>query len=126
MLVNRRWSWSIAVIVAMIVGSGCSGEDDTASGLPRPTRAFCAAAANYDKVVALKATSLRRHAELTREIALTAPTDIREDARTVWQSFEKLRDGDESVVDNPEVRDAINHVNRRAGQDCGWFRRQGL
>ena len=116
----------LVVIATAMLGAGCSGEDDTASGLPRPTRAFCAAAADYDQVVALKATSLTRHVQLTAEIARTAPADVRKDARIVWHSFEKLRAGDKSVVDNPTVRDAINRVNRRAGQDCGWFRRQGL
>ena len=31
-----------------------------------------------------------------------------------------------AVVDDPAVKSAIQHVNRRAGQDCGWFKRQGL
>jgi len=107
-----------------VVSVGCKQKDDTASDLPRPSRAFCRAAANYDKVVSLKSTTLARHITLTRAIAQTAPKDARHDAEIVWHSFEKLRAGDKSVIDNPEVRAAIEHVNRRAGQDCGWYRRQ--
>lgn len=121
-----RRGTSIAILLSVLaVITGCSGKDDTAPRLSKPTKAFCAAAANYDKVVALKATSLTRHVELTRAIAQTAPKDARADARIVWHAFEKLRDGDQSVVDNPTVENAINHVNRRASQGCGWFRRRG-
>ena len=61
---------------------------------------------------------------LTRAIAQTAPIDARVDATIVWHAFEKLRAGDKSVVDHPKVKAAIEHVNRRAGQDCGWYRRK--
>jgi hypothetical protein len=31
-----------------------------------------------------------------------------------------------SVVDNPKIQDAADRVNRRAGQDCGWYQREGM
>ena len=114
----------LLLAVLSVAAVGCSQKDDTASDLPRPSREFCRAAANYDKVIALKSTTLARHITLTRAIARTAPKDARRDAEIVWRSFVKLRAGDKSVVDNPRVQAAIEHVNRRAGQDCGWYRRK--
>ena len=122
---SRRSLVSVLLLgVLAIAATGCQKKDDTASTLPRPSRAFCKAAADYDKVVGLKSTTLTRHLVLTRAIAQTAPIDARVDAAIVWHAFEKLRAGDKSVVDNPKVKAAIEHVNRRAGQDCGWYRRK--
>jgi hypothetical protein len=120
----RRTLGLLLIVVLSLVAVGCKPKDDTASNLPRPGRAFCQAAANYDKVISLKSTTLARHITLTRAIARTAPKDARRDAAIVWHSFEKLRAGDRSVVDNPKVQAAIEYVNRRAGQDCGWYRRK--
>ncbi len=113
-------------VVAALTLVACSGGDDVASDLPRPTREFCAAAARDDQAVSQQKLTLAQHEKLTHAIAREAPEDARADARIVWKSFVKLRAGDTSVVDNPEVKNAIDHVNRRASQDCGWFRRQGL
>ena len=107
-----------------LVAVGCKQKDDTASNLPRPSRAFCAAAAHYDAAVTSRKVTLDQHVRYTRAIAKTAPADARHDANIVWHSFARLRAGDHRVVDNPEVKAAIEHVNRRAGQDCGWYRRK--
>lgn len=118
-------SVAISLLLAVVaLSAGCQQKDDTQSDLPRPSRAFCAAAAHYDAAVSSKKVSLSQHVRFTRAIAETAPVDARRDAAVVWQSFEKLRAGDKSVVDNPRVKAAIEHVNRRAGQDCGWYRRK--
>ncbi|MBK5288427.1 MAG: hypothetical protein JJE46_08165, partial [Acidimicrobiia bacterium] len=94
------------------------------SDFPRPSRAFCKAAADYDQRVGSPKLTLAQHVKFTRAIARTAPADARKDAELVWHSFVKLEAGDTSVVDNPKVKAAIEHVNRRAGQDCGWYRRK--
>ena len=120
----RRTVGTLLLAALTTIGAGCSQKDDTASNLPRPSRAFCKAAADYDLAVSSGAISLARHVQMTRAIAQAAPTDARADADTVWHSFEKLRAGDKSVVDDPDVKAAIEHVNRRAGQDCGWYRRK--
>ena len=123
---TRPRSVAISLLLAVVAlgTSGCSQKDDTQSNFPRPSRAFCADAAHYDAAVSSKKVSLAQHVRFTRAIAKSAPVDARRDATIVWHSFEKLRAGDRSVVDNPQVKAAIEHVNRRAGQDCGWYRRK--
>lgn len=122
---TRPRSVAISLLLAIVaLSAGCQQKDDTQSDLPRPSRAFCAAAAHYDAAVSSKKVSLSQHVRFTRAIAKTAPVDARRDAAVVWHSFEKLRAGDRSVVDNPRVKAAIERVNRRAGQDCGWYRRK--
>lgn len=123
--------WVIGVVVlatvAAIAGSGRGG-DDVASDLPRPSVAFCRAATKYDDAISGsdRKLSLARHAQMTGAIADAAPKDVKADAVLVHRSFVRLQAGDRSVVDDPDVKSAIQHVNRRAGQDCGWFKRQGL
>ncbi len=125
-MTHRRSTAALVLLVAVALGTtACSQGDDMKSSFPRPSRAFCAAAARYDVAVTSRKVSLAEHVRYTRAIAQSAPVDTRRDATRVWRSFEKLRDGDRSVVDDPQVQAAIEHVNRRAGQDCGWFRRQG-
>ena len=121
-----RRSAPIVLAACALVGAGCSGKDDIQSDFPRPSRAFCRAAARYDEAITTKPISVARHVELSKAMAKTAPADTRADANLVWHSYEKLLAGDRSVVDNPRVTAAIKHVNRRATQDCGWFQRQGL
>jgi hypothetical protein len=124
--------WVIGIValatVAAIAGSNRSG-DDVASNLPRPSAAFCRAATNYDEAISGASAgklTLARHVEMTKAIADSAPKDAKADATLVHASFVRLAAGDRSVVDEPSVKAAIAHVNRRAGQDCGWYRRQGL
>lgn len=128
----KVWVWVVGVVVlatgVAIAGAGSSG-DDVASDLPRPSAAFCRAAGKYDETISGSNStklSLARHAEMTKAIADAAPKDVKADAELVHESFVKLAAGDRSVVDDPDVKDAVAHVNRRAGQDCGWFKREGL
>ncbi|MGZ4795801.1 MAG: hypothetical protein ACXV8T_07900 [Acidimicrobiia bacterium] len=126
----RTALWVIGIVVvatiAAIAGSNNQG-DDVASNLPRPSAAFCKAAQKYDTAVSDKPhLPLARHVELTHAIAVTAPEDAKADATLIWKSFVRLQRGDRTVVDNPRVKTATEHVNWRAGQDCGWYRRQGM
>ena len=63
---------------------------------------------------------------MTKAIAVSAPKDTKADATIVWRSYVKLAAGDRSVVDNPRVKAALDHVNRRATQTCGWFQRDSM
>jgi hypothetical protein len=123
-----RRAAALALVTVLATGglAGCKKTEDAASGLPRPTKEFCKAAARYDQRVQLTKTKLPEHIELVTAIAEHAPKDIAKDADLFLDALKKRRDGDTSVVDNPRVETAVENVLRRAGQDCGWYRREGL
>ena len=106
--------------------AGCRNTDDATSDLPRPSRDFCEAAARYDERVTTARLGISGHIDLVAAIAANAPEDIDRDAQTFLDALQRRRDGDMSVVDDPEIEDAANRVLRRAGQDCGWYQRKGM
>ena len=113
--------------VALLASTGlaaCKSSEDAASNLPRPSEAFCRAAAKYDQRVQL--AKLPEQIQLVASIVKHAPVDIERDAHTFLDALRRRQAGDKSVVDNPRIETAVGHVNRRAGQDCGWYKRQGM
>jgi hypothetical protein len=110
------------LVAASLVAAGAAGcSRDSSSSLPRPSKPFCEAAHRYDVRVEKKA-SLDEQITLVREIADHAPKDIARDADTFLDALERRRDGDMSVVDNPKIEEAVNNVNRRAANDCGFYK----
>jgi hypothetical protein len=117
-------AWVIGLVAIATIATLAQGQPgNDLSTNTRPSRAFCRAAAAYDKATTTRSVPVARHITMTRAIAETAPRDTRTDATLVWRSYQKLASGDRSVVDNPRVKAALDHVNRRATQDCGWFQR---
>lgn len=116
----------LAALTLVAVGAlaGCKSSDSAKSTLPRPSRAFCAAAAKYDQRV--QQAKLGEQIRLVSSIAAHAPVDIAKDAQMFLDALKKRQAGDKSVVDNPRIQTAVDKVNRRAGQDCGWYERQGM
>jgi hypothetical protein len=114
----------VAIATVATLAQGQPGNDLSTNS--RPSRAFCRAAAAYDQATTSGRLPIARHITMTHRIADTAPSDTRADATLVWHSYEKLAAGDRSVVDNTRVKAALDHVNRRATQDCGWFQRDGM
>jgi hypothetical protein len=113
----------VAIATIATLSQGQPGNDLSTNS--RPSRAFCKAAAAYDKATtaSTKKVPLTRHIAMTHAIAKSAPHDTKADATLVWQSYRKLASGDRSVIDNSRVKAALDHVNRRATQTCGWFAR---
>lgn len=118
-------AFAAVALAATVAGlAGCQAKDDTASDLPRPSRAFCAAAARYDERVTTAKLGIRDQIRLVEKIAATAPTDIAKDTQTFLDALQRRAAGDTSVVDRPAIKTAVDNVLRRAGQDCGWYRRR--
>ena len=114
-----------AVSLLAVAGlTGCKETDDAASNLPRPSVAFCQAAGHYDNKI--QSAKLPAQIKMVAKIADHAPKDVSHDAQTFLDALKRRQAGDTSVVDNPKIKDAIDHVNRRAGQDCGWYKRNGM
>lgn len=122
---SRRLALVTLALAAMAVVSGCKEQSDAASDLPRPSKAFCQAAARYDEKVE-RGVEIGEHIELVSAIAAEAPKDVADDAATFLDALKRRRDGDESVVDDDRIERAVDNLNRRAGQDCGWYKREGM
>jgi len=121
---RRSVALTAVVLVAGAALAGCKSSDSAKSSLPRPSAAFCAAAAKYDQRV--QQAKLPEQIRLVTTIADHAPIDIARDAQTFLTALKKREAGDRSVVDNPRIQTAVDNVNRRAGQDCGWYERNGM
>jgi hypothetical protein len=121
---RRSLALATLAVLPLIALAGCKSSEDAASDLPRPSKEFCQAAARYDKRVQL--AKLPEQIKLVSSIAQHAPVDIEQDATTFLDALKRRQSGDESVVDNPRIETAVDNVNRRAGQDCGWFKREGM
>jgi hypothetical protein len=121
---RRPLALAAVALVACIGLAACKSSEDAASDLPRPSKAFCQATAKYDKRVQL--AKLPEQIELVSSIVKHAPADIERDAHTFLDALKRRQAGDTSVVDNPRIETAVGNVNRRAGQDCGWYKRQGM
>jgi len=123
----RRGPAIVLVAAIALAGvAGCKEQSDATSNLPRPSKAFCKAAARYDEHVPTGRLKLSKQIEMVSDIAAHAPKDIENEAQTFLDALKKRQAGDTSVVDNPKVEKAADQVNRRAGQDCGWYQREGM
>lgn len=106
------------VVLGLAAGmlGACSG--DSQSSLPKPSRAFCQAAYDYDTNLAKLQGKPRKQTELVQKLADHAPTDITKDAQLYLDAMKRAIAGDDSVKDNPKVESAVKNVERRAIQGC--------
>jgi hypothetical protein len=110
----------LAAATTLAVGlPACSRDSD--SSLPRPSKPFCEAAHRYDVRVE-KRVAVEEQIRLVQQMADNAPKDIARDTAVFLDALQRVRDGDESVVDNPKIEAAVENVNRRAAQGCDFYR----
>ena len=100
--------------------AACSG--DSGSSLPKPSKAFCQAAYDYDTNIVKLADQPRKQTDLVQKLADHAPKDIAADAQTYLDAMKRAIAGDKSVVDNPKIEEAVRNVERRAANDCGLYK----
>jgi hypothetical protein len=113
----------LLVVVALgVLATACSRGDE-ASSLPTPKPGFCEAAQRYDTRVE-KGAKLDEQITIVEKMERNAPQDVAADTTTFLRSLQKLAAGDESVVDNPKVADAVHNVNRRAINGCEFFKKE--
>jgi hypothetical protein len=112
-----------AVVAVGILGlalAACSG--DSSSSLPTPSKAFCKAAYDYDTNLPKLIGKIDEQTALVQKLADNAPKDIAKDAQIYLDAMKRRADGDTSVVDNPEIKTAVENVNRRAADGCGLYK----
>jgi hypothetical protein len=119
-VVGRRVA-ALAVLL-VVVATACSEDDDPTAHPPEP---FCQAAIALEEFgpVRGRVPELDDQIELVREVAETAPADIQPQAETFLDALERYRDGDDSVIDDAEIQEAVNDVNRYATNGCELFER---
>jgi hypothetical protein len=115
----RRRIVLVALLGLLALGAAALAFGSRAPEPPAPERAFCDAARTYDERV--QTAKLDEQIRLVRAIVDAAPSDVADDAPTCRDALERKAAGDRSVVDDPVVEAAVNRVNRRAAQGCGFF-----
>jgi hypothetical protein len=112
----------VTLVVVVLAVSACSG-----SAKPTASKAFCLAADKYDNEITRQQKKgkidVDRQIELVAELARTAPTSIQADADIFLDSLQRVGD-DPSLKDDPDVREAVDNVNRLANQACGVYDRK--
>jgi hypothetical protein len=105
---------------ALAACSGGSGK----SSLPRPSKAFCQAAYDFDTNAPKLIGKIQQQTDLVQRMADHAPKDIAADAQLYLDAMKRRAAGDTSskTVDNPKVEAAVKNVERRAANDCGLYK----
>jgi hypothetical protein len=115
---------ALALLAVVAVVAGCSREEK-----PPASEAFCRAADRYNTELERQQergkVDTQRQIERVADIAATAPEGIRAEAERFLDALRRV-ETDPSVQDDPEVREAVDAVNRYANQACGVYDRRGL
>lgn len=116
----KRLAVAAVLLVAALVGGACSSEGGNA---PKAPLAFCKAAARYDDRVSRNA-KIDEQIRLVQRMVDTAPAKIKANAQTFVDALRRV-ETDRSAKDDPNVKRAVENVNRYAAQGCGFYERQG-
>ena len=103
-----------------MVAVGCGSEGGNSRTAPL---AFCKAASRFDDRLS-KGAKIDEQIRLVQGMVDTAPTKIRSDAQTFVDALRRVGT-DKSVRDDPNVKRAVDNVNRYAAQGCGFYESQG-
>ena len=130
----RKWWWAAGVFGAVAVVAMTWAGRQSKSDVPPAPKAFCTAAKRYDnelkrQQIAYK-RDLGRQITYVEDIAATAPKKIRADAEVFLQSLHDLqaapnKKAKQALRDDPDIRQAVDRVNRYWNLGCGVFDRQG-
>jgi hypothetical protein len=110
----------VAILIVSFLAGACRSEESSG---PKPSRAFCAAAADYDDRLS-KGAKLDEQIRLVQRMVDAAPAKIQADAQTFVDALRRV-ETDPSVKDDPKIQRAVEKVNRYAAQGCGFYERQG-
>ncbi|MDQ1430245.1 MAG: hypothetical protein QOF40_847, partial [Actinomycetota bacterium] len=89
---------------------------------PRPSKAFCQAAYDYDTNLPKLIGKVDKQTALVEKLAAHAPKDIAKDAQTYLDAMQRRAQGDKSVVDQPHIEEAVKRVERRAADGCDLYK----
>ena len=109
---NRGVRSVLLAIAILALGAACSGGDER--GAPRD---FCESVAAFDEDVAT--ATVEEQQELLEQVVDTAPPEIRPEAETFLEGYERLEAGEDVIPDEDRYRDAAEEVQRFAIEECG-------
>jgi len=121
----RRLTVGLLLVAVSATAAACTSEEK-----PPASRAFCRAADRWNDEIERTAKrgepDIDRQLPLVEDLARTAPKAIADDAEVFADAMRRRANGDTSVVDDPEINEAVDNVNRYANQACGVYDRRGL
>jgi hypothetical protein len=129
----RKWWWAAGVFGAIAVVAMTWAGRQSNSQIPPAPPAFCKAAERYEKELDRQQIAYERDVgrqiSYVEDIAATAPKAVRADAETFLQALRDLeaapdKAAKQALKDDPDIRQAVDNVNRYWNQGCGVFDRQ--
>jgi hypothetical protein len=119
--VPARLLLPLVLVAAAVLAAGCGSEGG--ANTPKASVAFCRAASNFDDRLS-RGAKLDEQIRLVQRMVDTAPAKIKADATTFLDALQRV-ETDKSVRDDPNVKRAVEKVNRYAAQGCGFYESQG-
>ena len=101
----------LAATVA-VLAAACSSDNER--GAPRD---FCEAVAKFDEEVAT--ATVAEQQELLETVVEHAPREIRADAETFLEGYERLDAGEDVTADEEKYREASDNLLRYSNDNCG-------
>jgi hypothetical protein len=112
---------TVVLVLLTVAVTACS-RGGTELSEPKP--GFCEAAARYDRRVERNA-SISEQIDILEKLERNAPKDVAADATLFLDTMRAFQQGDEAardeIRDDPRVQEAVENVNRRAAESCGFF-----
>ncbi len=112
----------LVVVGVAVTAAACSREEK-----PPANRAFCNAAERWDAEIERTQregeVDIDRQLPIVEDLAESAPKQIAADAQVFLDAMQRRADGDRSVVDDPEIQESVDEVNRYANKACNVYER---
>lgn len=128
----RIWLWSLIGLLVVVVGAISVIGRQRETSVAKAPKAFCKAAKAYEKELDAQAAdfdlNVARQIEKVQVIVDTAPKDVRADAQVFLEQLQKIDAAPNQAAraklqDDPDVKEAVDNVNRRWNQGCDVFKR---
>jgi len=114
---------TLTLLIVGLVAAGCRTADAPATP---PSAAFCDAAVRFENRIQ-RGADIDQQIRLVRRLVDTAPREIKPDARTFLAALEAVREDpdDPALKNDPEVREAVDNLNRFATNGCDLLDQDG-
>ncbi|MGQ0804664.1 MAG: hypothetical protein ACT4PI_12490 [Actinomycetota bacterium] len=110
-------------LLALTAVAGCRRSDEPVTRPPEP---FCQAAIDLEEGLE-QLVDIDEQIRLVRRLVETAPAEIEADVRAFLDALEAVRADPDNpdLRDDPDVREAVDNVNRFATNGCELPEREG-